>query len=104
MGRGREYEYVKGGKQAANAKVARRTQGQPGKSGSKSDEKKHTEARTSDRGTGSEYAYAVGEALKEGKKMRSEAREGYLGVSKKTIDIMDHASDRVLYKGKKRGK
>jgi len=103
MGRGKEYEYVKGGKQAANAKVARRTQGQPGKSGSKSDERKHTESRTSDRGTGSEYAYAVGKALKDGERMRSKAKEGFLGVSNRTLDPMDRASDRVLYKGKKRG-
>jgi len=83
------------------AKGGSKTIGTEAKSKQRSDERQHAKARTKDRGTGSEYAYAVGKALEKGKSLRKEAKESFLGVEKRTVSLDNIAQNRVLYKGDK---
>lgn len=54
--------------------VSKKSQGQKAATGSKG------------RSTGSEYAYAVKDAMKNGKKLSKSAKQGFLGKAKKNID------------------
>lgn len=99
MGRGKEQEYVKGGKEAASKARKMKPKGSNAKAKAASDKRKNPEPTTNDRGAGSSYAYAVADAMDKSKEVKG-SDSGFLGKQKVLLNPRDQVNRQLLYQGK----
>jgi len=91
MSRGKEQEYISGGKEVSSSKAEHKNQGTSANTGSRG------------RSVGSEYAMAV-DTVKEAAKAMRGSQTAFLGKDKVALDAKELPGSNVMYKGKKKKK
>lgn len=79
---------------------SKKKQGKSATTGVMSSKNKKAEPRTEGRGMGSEFAYAVADALEKSKHLKG-SEQDFLGVRKRLIDPKDYAHSLIDNKKKK---